>query len=107
MSRTTCFVVLKGRRRGQALSLAGLRKIFRHRRAKNAALKDAHPHRFRHTFCTSLIRQKVPLPIVQKLMGHASIDTTLIYINLSMEDIAAEYHRAMAELQTIEARHHG
>lgn len=99
---TTCFVVLKGRRRGQYMTPEGLRKIFRHRR-KLLPLRDAHPHRFRHTFCTNLIRQRVPLPAVQKLMGHASIDTTLIYINLSMEDVAAEYHRAMAELARIDA----
>ena len=102
VKHTTCFVVLKGKHRGQALSLAGLRKIFRLRRSKDAALKAAHPHRFRHTFCTNLIRQRVPLPIVQKLMGHAAIDTTLLYINLSMEDVAAEYHRAMTELARID-----
>lgn len=103
VAHSACFVVLKGKRRGEHMLPEGLRKIFRHRRAKNTSLKDAHPHRFRHTFCTNLIRQKVPLPIVQKLMGHASIDTTLIYINLSMEDVAEEYHRAMDELAKIDA----
>ena len=98
VAHTACFVVLKGARRGQPLTPAALRKIFRHRRDKSAFLKNAHPHRFRHTFCTNLIRQKVPLPIVQKLMGHASIDTTLLYINLSMEDVAVEYHKAMNAL---------
>lgn len=100
---STCFVVLKGKRRGHPISPEGLRKIFRHRRDKSCFLKNAHAHRFRHTFCTNLIRQKVPLPIVQKLMGHASIDTTLIYINLSLEDVSAEYHRAMEELARIDA----
>lgn len=103
VNHTACFVALKGERRGEPMRPEGLRKIFRHRRCKNAFLKDAHPHRFRHTFCTNLIRQKVPLPIVQKLMGHASIDTTLIYINLSMEDVSSEYHRAMDELARIDA----
>lgn len=101
MGHTTCFVALKGERRGEPMRPEGLRKIFRHRRSKNSFLKDAHPHRFRHTFCTNLIRQKVPLPIVQKLMGHASIDTTLIYINLSLEDVSSEYHRAMDELASV------
>lgn len=103
VGHTTCFVTLKGKRRGQYMMPEGLRKIFRHRRNKSQLLKDAHPHRFRHTFCTNLIRQRVPLPIVQRLMGHASIDTTLIYTNLSMEDVAAEYHRAMDELARIDA----
>lgn len=98
VDHSTCFVVLKGHRRGQRMMPEGLRKIFRHRR-KSSLLKNAHAHSFRHTFCTNLIRQKVPLPVVQRLMGHASIDTTLLYINLSLEDVTDEYHRAMDELR--------
>ena len=101
VTHATCFVVLKGARRGNRLLPEGLRKIFRYRR--HGALKNAHPHRFRHTFCTNLIRHHVPLPIVQQLMGHASVNTTLLYINLSMEDVAAEYHKAMDELANIDA----
>lgn len=97
VSHQSSFVVLKGLRRGLPLSLEGLRKIFRYRRTK-ALLKNANPHRFRHTFCTNLISQGVSLPIVQKLMGHDSIETTLIYINLSNEDVSKEYHRAMAQI---------
>jgi site-specific recombinase XerD len=93
-SSAECFLVLKGSRRGAPMKPETVRKIFRHRRAI-PEFKDAHPHRFRHTFCTSLIREKVPLPIVQKLMGHADIDTTLLYTHLSLEDINADYQRAM------------
>lgn len=96
---TTCFVALKGKRRGQPLAMEGLRKIFRYRRGKTSLIKDANPHRFRHTFCTNLILQDVSLPVVQKLMGHDSIETTLIYINLSDKDVAKDYHRAMANIE--------
>lgn len=89
-----CFLVLKEPRRGQALSKAGLRQIFRYRR-RFGVIKHITPHSFRHAFCTNLIRQNVPLPVVQKLMGHADIETTLIYVNLSLSDVASEYHRAM------------
>lgn len=99
---SACFLARQGPHRGGPLSPEGLRKIFRTCRKKSALLAPAHPHRFRHTFCTNLIRQKVPLPVVQKLMGHAAIDTTLLYINLSLEDVAAEYHRAIDDLERIE-----
>lgn len=94
-----CFVALKGKPRGRPLTSEGLRKIFRYRRAKSRIIKDANPHRLRHTFCTSLIRQGVSLPIVQKLMGHDSIETTLIYLNISNEDVAKDYLRAMAKIE--------
>lgn len=97
IAHNSCFVVLKGYSRGKPVRLSTIRKIFRNRRAV-PELKDANPHRFRHTFCTSLVREKVPLPVVQKLMGHADIGTTLIYTHLSIEDINAEYQKAIQNI---------
>lgn len=36
-------------------------------------------HCFRHTFASRLVAKKIPLPVIQKLMGHASIQTTMRY----------------------------
>ena len=69
-------------------------------KAVDLNLKKANPHSFRHTFCTNLVRQRVPIPVVQKLMGHADIDTTLLYTNLSLTDINDEYQKAMKELNS-------
>lgn len=45
------------------------------------------PHKFRHTFCTQLLKKGVGLTTVAKLAGHASIQTTAsFYINTSRED---------------------
>jgi integrase len=41
------FVSLKGRRRGQPMTVAGLRSLFRHHRLRSDVLR-ANPHRFRH-----------------------------------------------------------
>ncbi|KAF5058341.1 Tyrosine recombinase XerD [anaerobic digester metagenome] len=46
-----------------------------------------YPHKFRHTFCTRLLKKGVDLTTVAKLAGHASIQTTAsYYINTSRED---------------------
>lgn len=87
------FVVLQGPRNGQAMSPAGLRRLFRYRR-ENHDVPTANAHRFRHTFGVDMARNGVRLPILQRMMGHANAVTTLGYINLSMEDIAKEYLRA-------------
>ena len=91
-----CFVVLKGPHRGQPLTVAGLRTLFRYRR-KISHLQQANAHKFRHTFCTNMIRQGVSLPVVQKLMGHSDIEVTMGYVHLSIDDVAREYHQAMAK----------
>lgn len=45
------------------------------------------PHILRHTFCTRLVQNGVPLSHVQKLAGHSDISTTLRYAHLSQEDL--------------------
>src|SRR3989304_10072170 len=46
-------------------------------------------HTFRHTFASHLVMAGVPLFTVQRLLGHAQIDTTMIYAHLA-EDHSAE-----------------
>ena len=46
-----------------------------------------HPHKYRHTFCTTLLKRGVELTTVAKLAGHSSIQTTAsFYINTSQKD---------------------
>lgn len=42
-------------------------------------------HCLRHTFGTVMAR-KVPLPVLQRLMGHADVQTTLRYIDVNEDD---------------------
>lgn len=91
------FVCLQGKRRGRAMTPAGLRSLFRGRR-KGPELACANPHRFRHTFGADMARSGVNLSVLQKLMGHDNIEMTLHYINLSLADIADAFHIASAEI---------
>jgi integrase len=90
------FVSLKGKARGQPMTKAGLRSLFRHHRAATT-IEKANPHRFRHTFGSDMIRAGVSLPALQRLMGHANIQTTLLYIQISPQDVYEEYARAVAK----------
>ena len=91
------FVSLKGKARGQAMTPAGLRSLFRHHRAASGVV-EANPHRFRHTFGSDMIRAGVSLPALMRLMGHAHINTTLLYIQLTSHDVFAEYARAVERI---------
>ena len=87
------FVCLKGRHRGQPMTLAGLRSLFRHHRS-TSGVERANPHRFRHTFGVDMVRAGVSLPALQHLMGHSQIQTTMIYARLAPQDVWREYARA-------------
>jgi site-specific recombinase XerD len=89
------FVSLKGRRRGQPMTPAGLRSLFRHHRLRSD-IPVANPHRFRHTFGADMVRAGISLPALQHLMGHSQIHTTLLYVQLAPQDIWREYARAVA-----------
>ncbi len=94
------FVSLKRPRRGQPKTPAGIRSLFRHHR-KKTGIARANPHRFRHTFGADMVRAGVSLPALMRLMGHAHIQTTLLYTELSREDIWRQYRMAMQKLRRI------
>lgn len=48
-----------------------------------------HPHLWRHTYATELVRAGVDVHVVQRLLGHASIASTVAYTNLALDDLQA------------------
>ena len=50
--------------------------------------RRCHPHAMRHTFGTALIRGGARPDVVMRLMGHQSINTTLLYLHEVGEDAA-------------------
>lgn len=48
---------------------------------------ESNPHRWRHTFATEMLRRGADLHTVQRLLGHASISTTTVYLHLVDDDL--------------------
>ncbi len=92
------FVVLQGRRAGEKMAREGIKSLFRYRR-KKVGLKKAKAHQFRHAFASDMARAGVPLTSIQKMLGHADPRTSLIYIELRIEDIKEHYDKAMERLK--------
>jgi site-specific recombinase XerD len=96
-STNALFVSLKGPARGTRMTPAGLRSVFRHHR-RTTGVKMANPHRFRHTFASDMVRAGVSLPALMQLMGHAQIQTTLVYMQVTPLEVYQQYARAVAQL---------
>jgi site-specific recombinase XerD len=87
------FVVLKGQRRGLPLSAAGLDEILDGARGR-AGLARATCHQLRHTCLTQLRKAGMSLEAVQAQAGHASIESTRIYLHLGDDWLASQYRKA-------------
>ncbi|MDA2919064.1 tyrosine-type recombinase/integrase [Desulfobacterota bacterium AH_259_B03_O07] len=63
-----------------------------HRIVRNACAKAgiektrSHCHVLRHSFAVNSVLQRVPLPILQKWMGHSDIKNTMVYLNILSQD---------------------
>jgi integrase len=95
-SAAALFVSLKGRARGARMTPAGLRSLFRYHR-QTTGVTLANPHRFRHTFASDMVRAGVSLPALMQLMGHAHIQTTLVYLQVTPLEVYQQYARAVAQ----------
>jgi site-specific recombinase XerD len=93
------FVVAKGAHRGQPLTPAGLRTVFRYHRERSG-VTAAHPHALRHSFGTALAEAGVDLSVIQALMGHDHVDSAAAYIHLAPTFLRKEFDAARARLRT-------
>jgi integrase/recombinase XerD len=87
------FVVLKGPNRGKPLSAKGLDEVLTGSR-RRAGLAHATCHELRHTCLTRLREAGMALEAVQAQAGHASIESTRIYLHLADDWLAAQYRKA-------------
>ncbi len=92
------FVVLKAPRRGRPLSASGLDEILAGAKGR-AGLAQATCHQLRHTCFTRLREAGMALEAIQAQAGHASIESTRIYLHLANDWLAGEYLRAVEAIE--------
>lgn len=79
------FVNLWGQPLGRPMSYASVDRLAHRLRVRTGI--EFTPHQFRHSYATDLLRRGVAVEVVQHLLGHASISTTVdTYSHLGVED---------------------
>lgn len=58
-----------------------------------ASVERVHPHKFRRTLATHAIDKGMPIEQVQKLLGHAKIDTTMRYAMVDQNNVKASHRK--------------
>lgn len=54
---------------------------------------EAHPHKFRRTISTDLLNKGMPVQEVQKMLGHESLDTTMIYCTVNSDSVRNSHQK--------------
>jgi integrase len=66
---------------GRPLKPSYLRTLLPRLAQKAGIAKRVHPHGLRHTLAFELMMEGVPVPIIQRQLGHASLATTQRYLD--------------------------
>ena len=61
--------------------------------ACKAGVNHVHPHKFRRTMATNLIKHGMAIQEVAAILGHDKLDTTMEYVVLDTEGIKHEYQK--------------
>lgn len=90
-------------RRGKRLHPRSIQKLM-DRLADGAGLPrdKVSPHVLRHNFATGLLERGADLVSIQRLLGHSSIATTRVYLEISDQTLREVYRRAQALREEIE-----
>lgn len=59
----------------------------------SCGVSNCHPHRFRRSMATDLLRSGMPIEQVQRLLGHSKIETTLIYSYVAQDTVKYNHSR--------------
>jgi integrase/recombinase XerD len=74
-------------KRGEKLSVRYIQEMVGNYSKKAGINKSVTPHTLRHTFGTFFYRQTKDIETLRKILGHADISTTQIYVTLANIDI--------------------
>lgn len=77
------------------LTVSGVEAILRGLGQK-AGINKVHPHRYRRTAATNALNRGMPLQEVSMMLGHAKVETTMIYCSVEQESVKFNHKKHLS-----------
>ena len=68
---------------GEGLSQRGTQWVIEQAVKRAGIHKDVHTHTLRHSYATHLLEQGINILAIKELLGHAHIETTMVYLHIA------------------------
>ena len=93
------FCVIDGPTRGRAWSASAARVELRYLALKAGVRRRFAPHQLRHAHAVELMHEGIPLPLIQRQLGHSHLSTTGTYLEgINNEEIISTVHARRAPM---------
>lgn len=91
------FLFVSERAPHHGMKKEGVEKIVREisKRMPPDVHKKITPHVIRHTTATTALRNGMPIEDISKMLGHAKLDTTMIYAQTSVDEVQANHKKCV------------
>jgi site-specific recombinase XerD len=77
----------------QKMNRTALRQLLV-RIGERAGVRDCHPHRFRHTFAITCLRNGMNAYALQMALGHSTMEMVRVYLEIAQADLDAAHRQA-------------
>lgn len=68
---------------GEGMSQRGTQWVVSQAVKRAGVSKEVHTHTLRHSYATHLLEQGVNILVIKELLGHAHIETTMVYLHIA------------------------
>lgn len=93
-SRKDDNVALFSNKLKERLNDGGVRHLLKNIEQRSGVV-NVHPHKFRRTLATNLIKRGMPIQEVAAILGHDKLDTTMEYVVLDKSEIEHSYRKCI------------
>ena len=83
--------LFNGRKKGHMISEGAIRHALENARKKSGITREVTMHVLRHCFATHCLEHGMYIKRLQLLLGHSSLNTTLIYLQVSETPLVADF----------------